>query len=139
MPILRELGFAYDSSIFPVFNHRYGIPHAPRLPCKNDNGLIEVPPSTYPLGTVNIPFCGGIYFRFFPLAMMRRMVQRLTQRGEPVICYLHPWEIDPEQPRIPMSMGLKLRHYWRLGKTAEKLRRLLTEFRFTTIKDLLQL
>lgn len=138
-PILRKLGLAYDSSVFPVINHRYGIPDAPRLPYRTAEGLLEVPLSTYPLGRLNVPFCGGVYFRFLPYAVVRQMMRRLERRGEPVVFYLHPWEIDAQQPRIPLPLGLKLRHYWNLAETADKLRRLLNEFRFTSIRDVVKL
>jgi len=132
--VLRELGLSYDSSTFPVLNHRYGIPGGRRLPYRTESGLLEVPLSTYPAGGLTIPCCGGVYFRLIPYEFVRRMIRSLNRRGEPVIFYLHPWEMDAGQPRIPLPAGLRLRHYWQLEKTEGALRKLLHEFPFTSIK-----
>lgn len=139
LPILRRLGFVYDSSVFPVMNHRYGIPGAPRLPHTTADGLVEVPPSTFPLGKVDLPCSGGVYFRVLPLRLLAGMFARLNSRGERVIFYLHPWEIDPGQPRIKLPPFLRVRHYWGLGRCAEKLRRLLAEFPFGPVREVLEL
>jgi polysaccharide deacetylase family protein (PEP-CTERM system associated) len=139
LQILRRLGFAYDSSIFPVLNHRYGIPDAPRLPHPTESGLKEVPLTCYPLGLFNVPCSGGVYFRILPYEATRSMFKRMANRGEPINFYLHPWEIDPDQPRVPLPMGLRLRHYWGLDRTANKLRRLLRDFSFGPIRGLLEL
>jgi polysaccharide deacetylase family protein (PEP-CTERM system associated) len=136
---LSRLGLAYDSSIFPVWNHRYGIPEAPRLPHRTLGGIMEVPLSCYPLGNFNVPCAGGVYFRILRYELIQGMFRRLVDRGEPIVFYLHPWEIDPDQPRIDLPMGLRLRHYWDLDGTAEKLRRLLRDFSFGSMKELLQL
>ena len=139
LPILRKLGFAYDSSVFPVVNHRYGIPGAPRLPHETSEGLIEVPPSTFPLGKMDLPCAGGVYFRVLPLRMLAGMFSRLNARGERVIFYLHPWEIDDGQPRIKLPPFLRVRHYWGLRRCTGKLRRLLSEFRFAPVREVLGL
>jgi polysaccharide deacetylase family protein (PEP-CTERM system associated) len=137
LPVLRDLGFKYDSSVFPVHNHRYGIPGAPRLPFTTDEGIVEVPVSTFPLARVHLPFAGGVYFRFFSYGFVRGMCRRLNARGESVVFYLHPWEVDEEQPRIRLPPALKLRHYWGLAHTAGKLDRLLKEFRFGPVREVL--
>jgi polysaccharide deacetylase family protein (PEP-CTERM system associated) len=137
LPVLRDLGFRYDSSIFPVHNHRYGIPDAPRLPFTTDEGILEVPISTFPLARVRLPFAGGIYFRFFSYGLVRALCRRLNARGERVVFYLHPWEADEGQPRISLPPALKLRHYWRLGRTAAKLDSLLKDFRFGPVSEVL--
>lgn len=139
LPILKRLGFIYDSSVHPVHNHRYGIPDAPRLPHPVDAGLTEVPISTFPLPRINLPFAGGVYFRAFPWPMIRRLCRTLAARGERIVFYLHPWEIDADHPRIPLPASLRLRHYLSLDKTAPKLERLCREFRFTTIREALAL
>jgi polysaccharide deacetylase family protein (PEP-CTERM system associated) len=139
LPILRRLGFAYDSSVFPVLNHRYGIPGADRLPHRTASGLIEVPLSCFPLGKLNLPCAGGVYFRVLPYPLIRSMFQGLVNRGEPIVFYLHPWEIDAAQPRIPLPVSLRLRHYWDLGGTTAKLRRLLHDFSFAPMKAFLDL
>lgn len=142
LPILRKLGLAYDSSVFPVLNHRYGILDAPRLPYRTGEGLLEAPLSTYPLGRVNIPCAGGVYFRFLPYGLLSKLLHRLNHRGEIIVFYLHPWELDARQPRSvlkPLPASLKLRHYWQLDKTAGKFSRLLCNFNFGTVRDVMKL
>ncbi|MBI1189858.1 MAG: DUF3473 domain-containing protein [Tepidisphaera sp.] len=136
---LRNLGFAYDSSIHPVHNHRYGIPGAARLPHALPSGLIEAPISTLPLRLLNLPFAGGVYFRAFPMFLIRRCFRRLEARGERVVFYFHPWEIDEGQPRIPLPWSLRLRHYHALGPAGPKLEALCREFRFGTLSEVLNL
>lgn len=137
LPILKRLGFKYDSSVHPVYNPRYGIPDAPRLPYTTDQGLEELPISTYPVGRLNFPFAGGIYFRAFPWMMLRPMFRALDSRNEPIMFYLHPWELDPDHPRIPLPAFLKARHYYKLDKTAAKLEKLCRTFRFGTISEVI--
>jgi polysaccharide deacetylase family protein (PEP-CTERM system associated) len=137
LPLLRELGFAYDASVHPVLNHRYGIPGAPRLPHRTPEGLLEVPPSTYPLGGMNLPCGGGAYFRLLPYGVTERLLARLEAAGERIVFYLHPWEIDPGQPRLRVPAGLRFRHYRALDCTEARLRRLLRRFRFGTVREVL--
>jgi polysaccharide deacetylase family protein (PEP-CTERM system associated) len=139
LDILRALGIAYDSSIFPVVNHRYGIPSAQRLIHQVRPGLVELPLATFPLRGVNVPCGGGVYFRGFPYALTRNMFHRLNARGERVVFYLHPWEFDFDQPRIALPPALRLRHYWRLRKTAAKFARLLHDFSFGSVQEALGL
>lgn len=133
--VLSELGLQYDSSIFPVINHRYGIPSAPRLAYQTAEGLLEIPPSTCRVAGCNIPCAGGVYFRIFPYAATHRLLSRLKVRGEPIVFYLHPWELDAKHPRIKVPPALRVRHYWGLSRTADKLRRLLHDFRFQSIAE----
>ncbi len=135
LKVLKKLGFEYDSSIFPVINHRYGIPNAPRLPYMTKEGLIEMPPSTYPLKIANLPIGGGVYFRFLPYWFFHCLLQRLNDRREVIVCYLHPWEIDDGQPYLNRYSPKGLRHYWGLNKSLVKLRHLLRNFRFNSIKE----
>lgn len=137
LPILRNLGFGYDSSIHPVQNHRYGMPDAPRLPHLVAEGLVEVPISTFPLAGVNVPFSGGVYFRAFPWAVLGRMFRALDRRAERIVFYFHPWELDDEQPRLALPASLRLRHYHALDRASGKLERLCREFRFGTITEVL--
>ncbi|HST57340.1 MAG TPA: polysaccharide deacetylase family protein, partial [Longimicrobium sp.] len=126
LDVLRDHGIVHDSSIFPVRNHRYGIPGAPRLPYRVRPGLWEWPVSTFPTPLGNLPFAGGAYFRLLPEAVVRAAFRALRRRGEPVLFYLHPWEVDPGQPRLrTRSPFLNLRHYHGLGQTMRRLRRLL--------------
>ena len=110
--ILKEEGIKIDSSIFPVINHRYGIPDNPRLPYQLSNGLWEWPITTYKTFLGNIPFAGGVYFRFFPASISRLFISQLKKKQEPILFYFHPWEFDPEQPKLKnLPAFLKFRHY----------------------------
>ena len=142
LDILAETGFSYDSSLFPVVHDRYGIPGAPRrihrLTTPGGKTLIEVPPSTVPLGKMMIPVVGGGYLRIYPTTISRRAVGWLNRReGIPAVVYVHPWEVDPEQPRIRGSLRSRLRHYSGLRTTMNKLRDLLGRYRFGPIRDVM--
>ena len=120
--ILVEEGIKVDSSVFPIINHRYGIPNSYRLPHNLENGLWEWPITTYKTFFVNVPFSGGIYFRFLPGSLSRFFLSSLLMKKEPVLIYIHPWELDEDQPRIKnISHFLKLRHYYGLNKAYDKL------------------
>ncbi len=133
--ILKELGFTYDSSIFPIHHDTYGIPDAPRFAYRHANGLLEYPISTAILLGRKIPVSGGGYFRLFPYWFTYLCLQRINHNDEnPFIFYIHPWEIDPHQPRMHNARLLsRFRHYNNLGKTRSRLMRLLTDFAFTSI------
>lgn len=138
LDVLAEEGFRYDSSVFPVANYRYGMPGARRdahwLRTPGGASLFEIPPSTLALG-VNVPVCGGAYFRLYPYALSRALIARLNARGEPLVFYVHPWEYDPGHPRVPMPRRLaRLTHYHRLGSTLGKTRRLLGDFAFSSVE-----
>jgi polysaccharide deacetylase family protein (PEP-CTERM system associated) len=139
---LAELGFRYDSSIFPVRHDRYGIPGARREPHRiktaAGNELIEFPLSTATVGGLTLPVGGGGYFRLFPYALTRFGL-RCINHGErrPFIFYLHPWEVDPAQPRIRASMLSRLRHYTHLDRCEHRLRKLTNEFSFGTVREVL--
>jgi polysaccharide deacetylase family protein (PEP-CTERM system associated) len=129
--VLKEAGYVYSSSIFPVRHDLYGFPEAPRSMFTDaDSGLIEVPMSTLRLFDRNLPFCGGGYFRLYPYALTRWAVRRVNEaEGRPCIFYMHPWEVDPGQPRV-RSLGLRtrFRHYLNLDRVAQRLERLLGDF-----------
>ncbi len=135
LDVLREHSITYDSSIFPLAAHdRYGINNANRFANKTDNGLWEFPVSTIRLGKQNWPVAGGGYFRLSPLWITRQAIRHLNGQGHPAIIYLHPWEFDPDQPRIPDAPLLsRFRHYVNIGKTESRLRALLNEFEFAPI------
>lgn len=139
LDILAELGFHYDSSIFPVYHDNYGIPDAPRFPYQLEKqGMMEYPISTVQLPLFNLPVAGGGYFRLFPYWFTRMALQRINEREEqPFMFYFHPWEVDPQQPRIK-GAGAKsrFRHYLNLDKTRNRLQRLLTDFNFRSITSL---
>jgi polysaccharide deacetylase family protein (PEP-CTERM system associated) len=132
LDILRDHGMIYDSSIFPLAAHdRYGINNANRFAAKMESGLWEFPVSTIRMGKQNWPVAGGGYFRLFPLWITRRAIRHLNGQGHPAVIYLHPWEFDPEQPRIARAPLLsRFRHYVNLGKTESRLRALLNEWEF---------
>jgi polysaccharide deacetylase family protein (PEP-CTERM system associated) len=144
LDVLCEEGFRYDSSVFPIHHDRYGIPDAPRFPYVIDlqgGTLSEFPPSTVALiGRTNLPIGGGGYLRLFPFWMTRWGLRRINRRErQPAMVYLHPWEIDPEQPRIPARWLSRWRHYTNLDKTVYRLDHLLREFRFGAIRTVLGL
>jgi polysaccharide deacetylase family protein (PEP-CTERM system associated) len=137
LDILRQNGLRYDSSIFPLAAHdRYGIPDAQRFAHRTDSGILEFPVSTIRLGRWNLPVAGGGYFRLYPAWMTRWAIRHLNAGGQPAIVYLHPWEFDPDQPRVNNVSALsKFRHYVNLRHTEKRLRRLLQEFRFGPIRE----
>lgn len=136
LDVLRDHGIVHDSSIFPVRNPRYGIPRAPRLPYRVRPGLWEWPVSTFPTPLGNLPFAGGAYFRLLPETLVHAAFRALRRRGEPVLFYLHPWEVDPGQPRLrTRSPFLTFRHYHGLGQTTDRLRRLLREAVWTSLGE----
>jgi polysaccharide deacetylase family protein (PEP-CTERM system associated) len=139
LDILIDAGFEYDSSIFPIHHDIYGIPSFSRVPIRLQRAagaIIEVPPSTIRALGRNWPVAGGGYFRLLPFAITRRSIARLNRRERiPAMVYLHPWEIDPEQPRLRAGARTRWRQYTNLHVTEEKVRRLLTEFRFAPIRE----
>jgi polysaccharide deacetylase family protein (PEP-CTERM system associated) len=141
LDVLIEEGYRYDASIFPIRHDRYGIPASPRHPyvlTRAGGSLVEAPASTVRYGGLNLPVAGGGYFRILPYAWTRWGIRRInTHEGRPAIFYLHPWEIDPSQPRIRAGFVSRFRHYRNLEKTEPRLRRLLREFRFSTVGRLL--
>lgn len=143
LDVLIEEGYDYDASIFPIHHDRYGIPDAPRFPHTIDRAagsIVEVPGSTVRLAGANLPIAGGGYFRLLPYAWTRWGIGHVNQaEGQPVTFYLHPWEIDADQPRFKVSRTAALRHYTGLGATRRRLERLLTEFRFDSIATVLAL
>ncbi|MCZ8243211.1 MAG: DUF3473 domain-containing protein [Microcystis sp. LE19-131.1A] len=137
LDILQKHGIKYDSSIFPVAVHdRYGISNADRFANQIGEGLWEFPPSTVQLGKRNLPVAGGGYFRLFPLPLTRWAIRQINAEGQPAVIYLHPWEFDPEQPRISgASLLSRFRHYLNLEQTESRLRKLLEEFQFGSMSQ----
>jgi polysaccharide deacetylase family protein (PEP-CTERM system associated) len=137
--VMMQEGLRYDSSVFPIHHHRYGIPSAPRAPYEIRPGFWEFPIATAKLGKTNLPVAGGGYFRLYPYAITRWGMRQMNTDKLPVMVYLHPWEFDPDQPRLNASMQARFRHYNNLGKTTARLRRLCQEFQFTTARKALAL
>ena len=140
LDVLIEEGYTYDASIFPIHHDRYGIPISPRQPyvLQRTARLVEAPGSTVRCGPFNLPIGGGGYFRILPYAWTRWGINRLNEREQrPAIFYLHPWEIDPDQPRLRAPALGRFRHYFNLNRTEERLRALLRDFHFATMMTLL--
>jgi len=137
LDILAEVGFTYDTSIFPFERRRYGIAGTPKRPhvrrLSNGMSIAEIPPSVVQVAGRVLPVAGGGYFRLLPYAMTQWSIQHITHDHRPFCFYLHPWELDPEQPRVrgldPVSRFL---HYQNLKQTEPRLRRMLSDFEFST-------
>ncbi len=132
---IRESGYTYSSSVYPIRHDHYGMPDAPRFPYQPIPGLIEVPVTTNQFFQTNVPTGGGGYFRLMPYAMSRWLIGRVNRiDGKPAMFYFHPWEIDPEQPRIHAAgWKSKFRHYVNLHRTERRLKRLLSDFRWDRV------
>ena len=142
LDVLVEEGYRYDTSIFPIHHDRYGIPDSPRyvhVRKVTSGSIVEAPGSTVRVGPVNLPIAGGGYFRLLPYFWTRWGIARLNGvEGRPAIFYLHPWEIDPKQPRFAVGPMTRMRHYGRLDKTEQRLRQLMRDFTFSTVADVLR-
>ncbi len=141
LDVLIGEGYLYDASIFPIRHDRYGIPlsarHAYRL-ARPAGTIIEMPASTVRYGPLNLPVAGGGYFRILPYAWTRWGIGRLNRvERKPAIFYIHPWEIDPDQPRLATGLLGGFRHYRNLSVTERRLRALLSEFAFAPLGTML--
>jgi len=131
---IAEAGYRYSSSVYPVRHDHYGMPDAPRLPYRPRENLLEIPIATARLAGRNLPAGGGGYFRLLPYAISRALVRRLNAEGGAAVFYLHPWELDPQQPRIAgTGVKTRFRHYVNLHLTEPRLRKLLSDFRWSRI------
>lgn len=130
--VLLETGHAYSSSVYPVQHDHYGMPDAPRFPYQTRPGLLEIPLTTTRLLGRNLPASGGGYFRLAPYPISRWALRRFNQtERRSAVFYMHPWEIDPGQPRIPRTtLKTRVRHYLNLHKTEARLDNLLSDFRW---------
>jgi polysaccharide deacetylase family protein (PEP-CTERM system associated) len=136
LDILLEEGYRYDSSLFPIRRPGYGYPDGHRTPhpvVRPSGHLMEFPPATLRVLGLNIPAAGGAYLRFFPFSVIRAAVKAMEAAGVPATLYVHPWELDPDQPRMQVSRVTHLRHYGGLRRTESRLVNLLDEFRFQPI------
>jgi len=138
LDILIEEGFTYDSSIFPIHHDIYGYPEFSRFPVnihrEGVGDILEIPISTINILGKNIPIAGGGYLRFFPIRFTEWGIHRLNEKeGKPVIVYIHPWELDPKQPRLNGRRRSIFRHYINMETTSSKLRSLLSKFKFGPI------
>jgi polysaccharide deacetylase family protein (PEP-CTERM system associated) len=138
LDVLMDEGYVYDSSLFPVRRRGYGYPGGLPDPYwleRPGGRLAEIPPTTLQWGGLRLPAGGGAYFRLLPYAVVRAALRQCAQRGVPGTFYIHPWEVDPDQPRLEVSWLTRARHYGGLKWTRARLERLLKEFHFTAIRD----
>ena len=137
--VLKESGIQYDSSVFPVaFHPEYGIAESELRPHQLAEGLLELPMGVTELLGLKLPCSGGGYFRLYPYRVTRWLMRKCNEQGRPVIFYLHPWELDPGQPRVPgMGWPGRFRQYNNLESTEGRLSRLLSDFSFTSARKLL--
>lgn len=142
LDILAEEGYTYDSSVFPIRRRRYGIPGAPREPHRDrlegGGSIVEFPLPTVRIGPVNLPATGGAYVRLFPLAFQTWAVRSLLDSGGAVALNIHPWELDPGQPRFPVRWTTRLTHYTHLEETEARLDALLRLAPFRTQREILK-
>jgi polysaccharide deacetylase family protein (PEP-CTERM system associated) len=131
METLAEAGYSYSSSTYPIVHDNYGIPEGPRFSFRPlpDRDFLEIPVTSLRLFGRNWPCGGGGYFRLLPYEISQRALSRVNREGKPCVFYLHPWEVDPDQPRV-MAAPLKsrVRHYMNLQKTEPRLAKLLKAF-----------
>ena len=140
LSILCEEGYGYDTSIVPIIHDRYGIPNALSIvhQVRTESGIIwEIPPSTVSICGMKVPIGGGGYFRIFPYWVFRPLLRKAEATNSPLVTYFHPWEVDPGQPRMKGSCLSRLRHYTNLHRTHERLSRLLSDFAFAPIKEVI--
>ena len=134
--VLLEEGYPYDSSLFPIRRPDYGYPAAPTIPhrlVRPGGRLLELPMATVDVFGMRLPAAGGGYLRLLPLGLTRHAFHELERAGQPGMFYTHPWEVDPEQPRLPVDWLARMRHYGGLHRTMHRLKAILTEFRFTSV------
>ena len=141
LDVLAEEGFTYDSSIYPIHHDLYGVPGARRFPythrLKDGHSLLEFPPATVQVLGQNLPCAGGGYLRIFPLAYTHWAFRKFQEDyGKRVVVYFHPWELDPDQPRIREKLKSRLRHYTNLDKMTDRLEILLQTYSFQPFREL---
>ncbi len=140
--VLAELGFEYDSSIFPIKHDLYGVPDGPRhtfrMTCNGGRVLWEIPATTFRVLGRNVPAAGGGFFRHSPYWYSRRIIRMLNRQGQPAIFYIHPWEFDPDPPRMQgLSLVQRFRSYGSTSLLEMKVSRMLDDFEFVTLREYL--
>ncbi|HUW84732.1 MAG TPA: XrtA system polysaccharide deacetylase [Phycisphaerae bacterium] len=137
--LVVEQGFAYDSSVFPIYHDRYGVPEAPGEPwwLETKSGrLLELPPLTFGSSRLKLPAAGGGYLRLLPACLVRGAIRWANARGRPAVLYVHPWELDPLQPRPPVGWLARRRHYGGLSRMRSRLTCLLAAYHFRPMAEL---
>ncbi len=139
--VLIECGVQYDASVFPTHHPQYGVPNAPLSPyhlrsTRGNGQLLELPPLVWRLGGRNLPVAGGGYFRLLPLRLMENGLKQAAAQNRPAIIYFHPWEFDPQCPRMPLSVLGKIRTYTGLSRTHARLDEIISKYRpWSAIRD----
>jgi polysaccharide deacetylase family protein (PEP-CTERM system associated) len=140
--ILVEEGYRYDSSIFPIARRRYGMPRAQRwphrIPVDERRSIAEFPLPTVRFGPLNVPATGGAYLRLMPLRYQLWAVHRMLKARAPFVLNVHPWELDPTQPRFPVDLRTRWTHYHNLAKAEARLASLLAAGRFQSLREVLE-
>lgn len=139
MEALAEAGYSYSSSTYPIVHDNYGIPEGPRFPFRplHNNDFLEIPVTSVRILGRNWPCGGGGYFRLLPYALSQKALARVNREGKSCVFYVHPWELDPEQPRIAgAKMKSRVRHYMNLDKMQPRLARLLRSFRWRRMDEI---
>ena len=134
---LLRAGYRYSSSVYPIRHDHYGMPEASRFPFEPEPGLLEIPLTTARVLGTNVPAAGGGYFRLFPYSLSRALIQRVNKVDRsPALFYFHPWELDPDQPRIARtSLKTRFRHYNNLRRMEARVRRLLGDFPWRRVDE----
>lgn len=139
VPIMFEEGIRFDSSVFPIYHDRYGIPDAPRLPYllheQDGEQLVEYPMTAVKIGTYNLPCGGGGYFRLYPLRMSVQLMKKCQRDGRPIMFYAHPWEFDVLQPKVDLGRLARARHYMGIKKFLKRLDVITDLFPFTSFRE----
>ena len=138
LEILAELGFTYDSSIYPIHHDRYGMPWVPRTPFRFQTAagsMTEFPITTFRIANHNFPVGGGGYLRLLPMLYTRLGLRRVQKEGVPIVLYIHPWEVDPEQPRLPVGLTSRLRHYRNLPVMFERFESVLGDGTYSSFHE----
>jgi len=138
LDVLIEEGIRIDSSVYPIRHDRYGLPGAspePHLITRPSGGIWEFPPPVCRLWGMSVPAGGGGYLRLYPYWLTRRLLAGINAEGRPFAAYLHPWELDPDQPRVPCGWGQRFRHYVNLHRTGPRLKKLCRDFALGTLSE----
>ncbi len=140
--IMEKLGLVYDSSVYPIWHDRYGVPEAPRIKYnvfENDKKVLtEFPMSTMKILGKNLPFGGGGYLRIYPNWLTKKAISSVNKEGIPAIMYMHPWEFDNGQERLDLGKVQTWRHYYNIDRNLTKLSELLEQYSWTSFKKLIQ-
>lgn len=140
LDILAENNIKYDSSVFPIgFHPDYGVADAPLTPYKITEKIIEFPLTCVEILGKRVPISGGAYFRLLPYSIIQKGLKKINNQNNPFVFYIHPWEFDPDQPKVNLPFLRKMRHYYNLNKTKKRFIKLINEFEFAPMKEVLKI